>query len=359
MKKINIAILSLNHGHAKGYYTFLQNCPFFNLVAVSVSEAAKGRIVMPMILKDVPKYDTDEALLEAHPEVEAVILASPNQRHLEQFQLCAQQGKHIMSMKIPTFQMDEYAQMIALVEKYNIVCQVEQELHYHATVRHLKELLDRGTIGKLLSIQAINYSHCPSWWLAWQADPDLSYGKRIRLREGAERFRGGALCDHPHIFDIVRYLTGSEFVSIYAELAPNLRSELEVEDMLSAVAKLEDGTIVSLDKTIARNENKMPLIGPGWEKDPKRVEVNLVICGEKGTLLADCFHHNIYHTGNPNHRFTVRYGNIREYWNMLYEFYDCIQKKKMPSINLYSHRKTIEAMNACYESIAKGAPVKL
>mgnify|MGYP003298048019 CR=1 FL=1 len=35
------------------------------------------------------------------------------------------------------------------------------------------------------------------------------------VKEGDPRFRGGALCDHPHIFDMIRHMTGSDFESIY------------------------------------------------------------------------------------------------------------------------------------------------
>ena len=32
-----------------------------------------------------------------------------------------------------------------------------------------------------------------------------------------------SMTDHPHIFDLIRYITGSEFESVYAEVAPNMR----------------------------------------------------------------------------------------------------------------------------------------
>ena len=41
------------------------------------------------------------------------------------------------------------------------------------------------------------------------------------------------------------------------------------------------------------------------------------------------------------------------------EFVDNIRNNKTPLINLKWHRRTIEAMNAVYESIEKGKPVFL
>ena len=83
-----------------------------------------------------------------------------------------------------------------------------------------------------------------------------SYGKRVQIKEGDHRFRGGALCDHPHIFDMIRHITGSEFESIYAEVAPNIRPDIEEEDMLSVIGKMKDGVIII-------NTARGPLIDEG------------------------------------------------------------------------------------------------
>ena len=85
---------------------------------------------------------------------------------------------------------------------------------------------------------------------------------------------------HPHIFDLIRWLTGSDYDTVFAQVAPNLRKELEVEDMLMAVGKLKDGTASLFDPSWSRLEEKLKVPGPGWEKFPKRMEVNLTITGD-------------------------------------------------------------------------------
>ena len=360
MKPIKIAMMTINHGHARGYINELKQNPNFEWVAVSILPQYKDRVFREF-LPDIPQYYSDIEMLDAHPEIQAVVIASANYLHYEQVKLCAERGIHVYSMKVPTFDMEQYDGMIRLTEENHVACQIELELRQSASVKRLKALYEAGAIGKLLSLNAVNLSHCPVWWLPWHGIPEQSYGKKIPLRDGDSRYRGGALSDHPHIFDIARYITGSEFDSVFAEVAPNLRAELPEEDMLTIVGKMKDGTIVSLDPSFARNENHMEVIGAGWELDPKRVEVTIVLNGEKGTIMADCFHPNVYHTGLPNHRFTIRYGdnNTNDRMLMMNEFADCIRNGKTPNVNLRSHKKTIEAMNACYDSITQGAPVKL
>lgn len=358
MKPINIAMLSMTHGHTRKYYQTLTDNPKLNWVGVSTANQEVKKIFLNSV-HNIPCYDSDIELLQAHPEIEAVVLASENSEHFRQMALCAERGIHILSMKIPTFDMEEYDEMIALIEKSGIVCQIELELHYNPVVKRLKSLCSEGALGKVLSFQATNITLSPVFAFPWQGVPELSYGKRIPLREGHSRFRGGALCDHPHIFDLVREMTGSEFDTVYASLAPNIRPQIEEEDMLSVTGQMKNGVIFSLDPSWSRMEKPLKVPAPGWEVFPKRMEVNITVVGEKGLVITDCFGPNVYHNGAPDDRYTVRYTYFDEWIGLIDDFVDCIRNKKMPTINLRRHRATIAAMNACYESISTGMPIKL
>jgi predicted dehydrogenase len=146
---------------------------------------------------------------------------------------------------------------------------------------------------------------------------------------------------------------------MFAEVAPNLRDGLKVEDMLMAVGKLKDGTAILFDPSWSRLEEKIKVPGPGWERFPKRMEVNVTITGDKGMLSCDCFGPNVYHNGAPNDRYTVQYTYFDEWIGLIDEFVDCIRNHKQPLINLKWHRETIAAMLACYDSIATGKPVRV
>ena len=120
MKPVKIAMMSLTHGHTRKYYQVLQENPKLELIAASAAdEDSKQRFLNSV--KGIPCYDSDEAMLDAHPEIEAVVIASANSEHLRQMKLCASRGIHILSMKIPTFDMTEYDEMIELTEKAGIV----------------------------------------------------------------------------------------------------------------------------------------------------------------------------------------------------------------------------------------------
>ena len=129
--------------------------------------------------------------------------------------------------------------------------------------------------------------------------------------------------------------------------------------MLSVIGRMKDGTIFSLDPSWSKMEERLKVPGPGWEVFPKRMEVNITLNGEKGTVMADCFGPNVYHNGAPNDRYTVQYTYFDEWIGLIDEFVDCIRNHKQPKINLRWHRQTIDCMNACYSSIASGMPARV
>ena len=122
MKPLKIAMMSLTHGHTRKYYQTLRDNPKLDWVA-SCAEDQRAKDVYDLYQTGVPCYLDPEQMFAEHPDIEAVVLASANSKHMEQVRFCAERGIHILSMKIPTFNMEEYDEMIELCDKAGIVCQ--------------------------------------------------------------------------------------------------------------------------------------------------------------------------------------------------------------------------------------------
>lgn len=356
-KPVKIAILSCNHGHAKGYYV-LKNDPLFDLVGVSV-KAGYDKVIGLNTIPEVPKYATDEELYAAHPDLEAVIIASDNKSHLAQVKEAAARGLHIFSMKIPSFDMDEYREMIRVTEEAGIAVQVELEMRHHAPLYRVRELIRGGALGKLLSINMVNYSHNPVWWRPWQCDPVESYGKEVPLRPEDGRFRGGALADHPHVFDAIRFVTGSSFENIYADAAPNPRAEVKTEDLVRVIGTLRDGTVFSIDPSYGNDEHRVP-VQIDWEKYPRCVEVFMTAVGTEGVIVADLYGRTYFSQRGKDSEYMCDSVGSSGLWNRrTQEFYDCIRLGAQPPVGLRDHFETVVAMNAAYDSISTGSVVTL
>jgi len=368
IKPIKIALMSFQNGHCYFLYKALIKEPLVEVIAVSF--APRNRIIYEKRLgedafKGVDIFYDDEEMLKAHPEIEACVCGGTNAEHMKEFRMCAQRSIHVISMKVPTFDMQEYDEMIRLAKQHHICCHIELEMRWKANVERVKELIQNGSLGEVNSFIAYNYSHNPMWWNHWMDIAEESYGKRIPLTPGSKHFRGGALSDHPHIFDLVRYIFDSDFDSVYASAAPNMRDGAETEDLVYIIGRLKNGVVVSLDPSYANREPEQARIaGLNLSKYPRPVQVELEVHGVKGSIISDCYGANTYELLNRQQKYEVwsadnaiddqrrifirnfvkniRFGNA----------YD-------PAVSLAEHKKTIETVNACYESIYTGKVIKI
>jgi predicted dehydrogenase len=195
--------------------------------------------------------------------------------------------------------------------------------------------------------------------------PEQSYGKRIPLRPGDRIFRGGALTDHPHIFDIVRYIFASDFDTVYAEAAPNMRDGAETEDLVYVIGRLQNGVIVSLDPSYANREPEQARIfNQNLSKYPRPVQVEMQINGSKGTLYADTYGADYVEYMVPGtQKYTVATDDLtvdRQRRLFVRHFISDIRNRRdTADVSFADHKKTIQAMNAAYDSIYQGRPIKV
>ena len=369
---IKVGIMGFKNGHVTGMFDAVRTNPMFEVVAVSFD--AERRNLLEERYGDVrlfDKYDVfynDADMVKAHPELELCVCGGSNAEHISQFRLCAENKINAIMMKVPTLDMAEYDEMLRLEKESGIKVCIELEMRWYAAVERVKELIKNGELGEVTSINALNYSHFPLWWNHWMNDPKEIYGKATLLRKGDKRFRGGAMTDHPHLFDLMRYITESEFESVYAEIAPNMRESAAVEDMVYVIGKMKNGVIVSLDPSYANREFEQPNVI--YAKDrlshyPKSVQVELSVCGTKGCIISDLY--------NPNTTEQLRFEDYEYRVNP--RFYDISGTRKLymedfarairnnseykPEVSMAEHKKTMQAINACYESIRTGKRVNL
>lgn len=367
-KKLKLAVTGFENGHCFHLYKALQSEPDVEVVAVSF--APRARIIYENrlgedVFEGIDIYYDEEEMFTAHPEIEACICGGANNRHIHEFRLCARRGIHVISMKVPSYDMAEYDEMIRLAEENHIIVYIELEMRWKATIERIREIIASGRLGEIESFNAYNYSHNPMWWMHWMDIPEQSYGKRIPLREGSKFFRGGALTDHPHIFDLVRYIFGSDFDTVYAEAAPNMRDGAETEDLVYVIGKLKNGIIFSLDPSYANREPEQArIVGQNLSKYPRPVQVEMQVTGSKGTLYADSYGADYVEDlapGTQKYSVWTRDLDLDNQRRIFVRNFisDIRNGTDHAAVSLAEHKKTLMAMNAAYDSIYKGQPVKL
>lgn len=301
MKPLSFVIAGASNTHIPSYLRSINGqTEAVSLLALSEQDPIR-RAAAEKLLKErgiqIPIYQDFCEMLDSHPAAEAVMVGTDNAQHLPVYREAFARDLHIYSMKVVTMLPEEGDEILSLKSNSRVVFQVELELRHRPQFQKARELVKSGELGRIHSISLSNISHSPICYFPNWGVPELSYGRRVPLRPGANLFRGGALTDHPHPFDLIRWMTGIEFAEVTAFSSRNQRDYLEVEDHLVLTGRLTDGTAVLINPSYSNLEERSATRRLRW---PKSLECNLKIFGEKGCYYADYFDHPVFVMGE-NH----------------------------------------------------------
>ena len=207
----------------------------------------------------LPTVPSEQALLD-DPRVDAVLVLTPPRTHADVALRAARAGKHVLLEKPLDIGL---AQGLALVEGFaragRTLGVVFQHRFRHSPMA-LKQLLDEGALGKLLSVSA-----SVRWWrsAAYFAQPGRGMG---------ERDGGGVLLTQAiHTLDLLLHLAGPA-VSVMARCGQSGLRRTDTEDIACAVVGYECGAVGVIDTTTVAY--------PGY---PERIE----LAGTNGTALLE------------------------------------------------------------------------
>ena len=177
-------------------------------------------------------FDNIEELL-ALDEIQAVYIASPVFCHKEQAFAAAKAKKDILIEKPVGLTAEEAEEIAAFCETEGVKLGVGFMMRFHAYHQKMKEIVQSGKIGEIVSCRAQLTCWYPEMENCWRQDMKLS--------------GGGAMMDMGvHCVDLIRYITGKEVVEA-AGLAGNQVFKYSVEDAGAVIFKLENGAIGYVD----------------------------------------------------------------------------------------------------------------
>jgi predicted dehydrogenase len=363
MKPVKILVAGTGNPHIPHYLKGSgRNISAIQFIAVSDFDETRLEQVKT-VLPETKLYSCWQEMLDAHPEAEAIMIGSDNKHHFEIFEEAVKRKLHIYSMKVVSMDESECCKMQQLATDYDRVIQVEFELHFCPQFQYAKKLIEQRKLGKIESIYLTNISQSPINYFPNWGDPELSYGSTVPIRPGADIYRGGALTDHPHPFDMIRWITGLEFKKIYAISGNNQRDHLKVEDHVAITGELTDGTKIFINPSYSHLEENIPERRLIW---PKSLECNLKITGSEGYYAADYFDKHLYVVGNnhpsPNRLIVDGTGRVklRNDDNLMGCFAACVRgQRAKPESSLADGIAAVNVMNAAYESIYHNREIEL
>jgi len=203
-------------------------------------------------------YDDVEKLL-ADPEIDAVYIASPVIHHKEQAIKAAKAKKHILIEKPVALTADEGEEVARVCKKEGVFIAVGFMMRYHAYHQKMKEIIDSGKLGKVVSCRA----QLTCWY------PDMPGNWRQKKNTSG----GGALMDMGvHCIDLIQYVTGGKAKKVAALTGTNTFN-YEVEDSASVIFEMDNGAYAYVDSN--------------FNIPDAAAKCRFEIYGTKGSMLAE------------------------------------------------------------------------
>lgn len=171
---------------------------------------------------------TDLSALLADDGVDAVYIASPQDRHCAETVAAAQAGKHVLCEKPMAVTLDECQLMIDTCREHDVKLGIAYYRRWYPKARKIKELLDSGAIGTPVSARifiAGKYDPAPDDWKHWRVESPAG---------------GGAMMDvGSHRLDLIAYWLGEP--ERVAGLSDNLCMSYDVPDIESLLCRMQSG----------------------------------------------------------------------------------------------------------------------
>jgi UDP-N-acetyl-2-amino-2-deoxyglucuronate dehydrogenase len=264
-----------------------------------------------------PLADSLEKILEDRA-VDAVMVLTPPNTHLEIVERCAAAGKHVLLEKPLEVSTSRAERMVETMKKKDLKLGVCLQHRFRPAVEKLGGILREGKLGQIVAASA----KIPNW------RPQKGYydqpGRGTKARDGG----GVLLTQGIHTLDVFLSLT-PEISEVKSFATTTAVHQMETEDLVCAALKFRNGALGTLLATTTAY--------PGY---PERIE----LIGTKGTALLEGTSVWVNYMDGTNFKFATESGgggtgaNPMDFphdWHraLLEDFLHAIQEKREPRVS--------------------------
>lgn len=222
--KVNIAIVGLGFGAE--FIPIYQRHPNANMYAICQRTEKKLHAIGDAFGIDQRYTDFNELLKD--PNVDAVHINSPIPDHGWQSIAALKAGKHVACTVPMATSIEDCKKIVDLVQKTGKTYMMMETVVYAREFLYMKELYDKGTLGKLQFIQASHQQDMDGWPNYWPGLPPMWYATHCV----------GPVCAMANL--TAEYVSCFGSGAIRPELAKNYNSTFAVE---SAHIKFKDSDV--------------------------------------------------------------------------------------------------------------------
>ena len=170
-KKINLAIVGLGFGAE--FIPIYQDHPNANLVAVCQRDPKKLAAIQKAF--GIAKGYTDYADLLRDPEIDAVHINTPIPDHAAQSIAALRAGKHVACTVPMATSVADCRTIVDLTQRTGLRYMMMETVVYAREYLFIKELYDRGELGKIQFLQASHQQDMDGWPNYWPGLPPMWY----------------------------------------------------------------------------------------------------------------------------------------------------------------------------------------
>lgn len=293
----------------------------------------------------IARYTDYKKMLDEHPDLELVAIATSSGCHAEIALCCIERGINVIIEKPMAMSMVDAEKIIERSRAKGVkVCACHQN-RFNIAVQKTRRAIEEGRFGKL--------SH-GSIHVRWNRNRDY-YEQALWRGTWAED--GGCLMNQCiHGIDLLRWMMGGEADTVYGVTRRQQHEYLEAEDVGMAVVTFRNGAVATIEGTV--------------NVYPKNLEETLYLFGEHGTVkiggkstnnldvwdFADETEADRANKGLEEQTSNV-YGN--GHTSLYADMIDAVKNDRAPYVDAVAGRNALEMVLAIYKSMKTGTPVKL
>ena len=174
-RKINVAIVGLGFGAE--FIPIYQRHPRANMYAICQRTRTKLDAIGDAFGVE-KRYDDFNALIR-DPNVDAVHINSPIPDHAPMSIAALKAGKHVMCTVPMATTIDECRQIVSLVKKTGLKYMMAETVVYSREFLFLKEMYEKGELGKIQYMQASHPQDMQGWPEYWERMIPMHYATHV------------------------------------------------------------------------------------------------------------------------------------------------------------------------------------
>ncbi|MCP3667365.1 MAG: Gfo/Idh/MocA family oxidoreductase [Gammaproteobacteria bacterium] len=291
----------------------------------------------------IPYFKDMDSMMQSE-SIDVVVVLTPTGVHAENVINLAKYQKDIITEKPMALTLDGVDEMIRACDENGCRLFVVKQNRFNVPVVKLHEAVEQGRFGKkvlgTVRVRWCRHQHYyeqDAWRGTWAQD-------------------GGVLTNQAsHHVDMLQWLIG-DVESVFAKSATAL-VDIEAEDTIVVTVKFRNGALGIIEATTAAR--------------PINLEGSISILGERGTVVIGGFAVNQMQTwafeeemeGDESvmEEYSVNPPDVYGFGHHAYyeHVVDCINNEKQHLVDGLEARKSVELINAIYESVETGKEVFL